>query len=325
MSVKIKSKIKVKKSQSESDSDDGSNQELFYYADNRVQLMKEVLKLLKPKKIKAIAPDFMKNLDIQEINSMLLEELLGISKKRLKNILNGVNVDESSSDSEEEKEQIDIISLDDISDVEDFNSDCNGKLNEPGSSKKSNKKIDNKKGKIKTEKMDEKEKLMSVLEILELQARARAIRSQLALENQQKTKVNKENKVIQADDSDIEEIIVQDSLKEEVVVIDSENEDKENKDGDVENLGKGDVNVEKGSENEIIENKNEKNKDENLEEINDKESNINLVPIVNKKGDENKKDMEDVDKGGKKVNEECHVAEDTVVINLDSVEIDELD
>lgn len=44
-----------------SDSDtDGSEHELGYYVKNKVKLMKEVLKLIKPKKIKSMAPDCMK-------------------------------------------------------------------------------------------------------------------------------------------------------------------------------------------------------------------------------------------------------------------------
>lgn len=50
---------------------------------------------------------------------MLLEELLGISNKRLKYIFNGQNLDEdSSTDPEEDENPADIISLDDISDDE---------------------------------------------------------------------------------------------------------------------------------------------------------------------------------------------------------------
>lgn len=55
---------------------------------------------------------------IDEINSMLLEELLGISNKRLKCIFDGQNLEEDSTDPEEEKSKdktSDIISLDDIS------------------------------------------------------------------------------------------------------------------------------------------------------------------------------------------------------------------
>ena len=56
------------------------------------------------------------HLDIGEINSMLLEELLGISNKRLKYIFNGQNLDQDSSSTDpEDEKQPDIISLDDVS------------------------------------------------------------------------------------------------------------------------------------------------------------------------------------------------------------------
>lgn len=48
---------------------------------------------------------------------MLLEELLGISNKRLKYIFNGQHVNsDTSSSTEDENPPIDVISLDDISD-----------------------------------------------------------------------------------------------------------------------------------------------------------------------------------------------------------------
>lgn len=47
---------------------------------------------------------------------MLLEELLGISNKRLHYIFNGENVDRDSSSSDSDEHQsVDVISLDDIS------------------------------------------------------------------------------------------------------------------------------------------------------------------------------------------------------------------
>lgn len=49
---------------------------------------------------------------------MLLEELLGISNKRLKYIFNGQSLDEDSSTTSEDNQTIDVISLDDISDDE---------------------------------------------------------------------------------------------------------------------------------------------------------------------------------------------------------------
>lgn len=48
---------------------------------------------------------------------MLLEELLGISNKRLKKIFNGQPQDDDSSSTEEENDKTaDVISLDDITD-----------------------------------------------------------------------------------------------------------------------------------------------------------------------------------------------------------------
>lgn len=48
---------------------------------------------------------------------MLLEELLGISNKRLKKIFNGLPQDDDSSSTEEEDEKTpDVVSLDDVTD-----------------------------------------------------------------------------------------------------------------------------------------------------------------------------------------------------------------
>lgn len=75
----------------------------------------------------------------------------------------------------------------------------------------------------------DKEKLMSVLEILELQARARAIRSQLALESTaNKSEENKDTQPETKDDSDPEAVVIQSPKKEEIVISsssDSENEE----------------------------------------------------------------------------------------------------
>lgn len=61
--VKDKSKrhklLKINADSSESDSG-SSEHELAHYMSDKVKLMKEVLKLIKPKKIKAMAPDCIK-------------------------------------------------------------------------------------------------------------------------------------------------------------------------------------------------------------------------------------------------------------------------
>ncbi|KRT85282.1 hypothetical protein AMK59_645 [Oryctes borbonicus] len=222
------------------DSGDESEHELFYYANDRIRLMKEVLKLIKPKKIKAIAPDFMKNLDIDEINSILLEELLGISNKRLRHILNGDNIDTVSTSSESEQEQppIDVISLDDISDTDDdFGlgsvNTSNGNVKKDTSDKtkshkekKRTKEIKKEKGHNSTKKIgaeNESDKLMNVLEILELQARARAIRSQLALESIHKKSGTVEMSQTIEDDDDTA-VILSSPKNEEIVITSSDSE-----------------------------------------------------------------------------------------------------
>lgn len=69
-----------------------------------------------------------------------------------------------------------------------------------------------------------KEHLMSVLELLELQARARAIRSQLALENNKKNQ-EKEKKEKVESSSDIEEaIIIESPVYDEILITSSDSE-----------------------------------------------------------------------------------------------------
>lgn len=59
--VKHKKGNKLSKLINTSDTDDESSEhELSYYVNDRVKLMKEVLKIIKPKKIKSMAPDCMK-------------------------------------------------------------------------------------------------------------------------------------------------------------------------------------------------------------------------------------------------------------------------
>ncbi|KAF5302473.1 hypothetical protein FQR65_LT08563 [Abscondita terminalis] len=224
-----------------------SEHELSYYAKDKVKLMKEVLKIIKPKKIKAMAPDCIKHMDIVEINSMLLEELLGISNKRLQYIFKGENADRETSSSEsedEEKEKIDVISLDDISDDEDFDVCVAGTSQTDiakGRKKKLGKhhnktinKIQIKKEKkprklnarkeTQVKKETEEDKLMNVLELLELQARARAIRSQLAIENENKTTVVENSKVIKNENESDSDAVIIDSPQHNEIVITSESE-----------------------------------------------------------------------------------------------------
>uniref|UniRef100_A0A1B0CVE5 Uncharacterized protein n=1 Tax=Lutzomyia longipalpis TaxID=7200 RepID=A0A1B0CVE5_LUTLO len=157
---------------------------LSEYVDDRVELIKQAFSCLKPKSIKAIAPDFLQNKPIEKIQEQCLNEVLGMSKKRLLSIINATKcpTDTESSSDEEGVERIEAhISLDEISSEDD----------RPKAKKKTQKNAEKKEAKGSKEKKAEADagakpgevkKEYSVLELLELQARARAIRSQLALE-----------------------------------------------------------------------------------------------------------------------------------------------
>lgn len=76
------------------------------------------------------------------------------------------------------------------------------------------------------------ENLMSVLELLELQARARAIRSQLELESKRKEEENKlaqSSKEPEANQDDDDEIIIEVPKDVEIVISSSDTENDEDK------------------------------------------------------------------------------------------------
>lgn len=72
------------------------------YIDDRVELIQQIFNILKSKTIQSIAPEFLQQKSIKELQDICLEEILGISKKRLLSIINAVKcpTDTESSDSE---------------------------------------------------------------------------------------------------------------------------------------------------------------------------------------------------------------------------------
>ncbi|KAL3278672.1 hypothetical protein HHI36_016208 [Cryptolaemus montrouzieri] len=257
-----KEKRKLHKLIQQSDSDE-SEHELSHYMNDRVKLMKEVLKTIKPKKIRAMAPTCLKDMDMEEINSMLLEELLGISNKRLKYIFNGQNLDEDSSSSTNEDEPVDVISLDDVSDDE-FVINVDDDTTKLKKVKKEHKhcKVKKEKSVVKKEKacsrykekhsreepnteqaggesIDSNKNLMSVLELLELQARARAIKSQLLLENAktQESISSAKPSIIDEKVGSDDDVIIEATKAEEIVITSSESEDEIKDKEKKENIG----------------------------------------------------------------------------------------
>ncbi|XP_062133119.1 LOW QUALITY PROTEIN: protein bangles and beads [Drosophila sulfurigaster albostrigata] len=165
--------ISIKKEKSE---EDRTLQPISHYIDDRLELVKQIFGTLKPKTIMNLAPEFLKKTSLDEIEELCLNELLCISTKRLKSIIADTRCPtdtESSEDSDVEHKE-EHISLEEIS----SDSDIGG--SETRRAKKLRK--SNAKRADKTNENKEPDGQISVLELLELQARARAIRSQLAME-----------------------------------------------------------------------------------------------------------------------------------------------
>ncbi|CAG9577456.1 unnamed protein product [Danaus chrysippus] len=184
-------KHKIKREIEASSSNIKEEHDLAYYIHDRVELMHQVFSMIKPKELKAMAPSCVQHISIDNLQELCTEELLGISSKRLCAILDGAEppTDTESSSSE----QLETISLDSISSDDDV-------LSEPTAKKKhkhrkkhksktkhkhkhSSESEDNNDTGKETEKSRATRAGLTVLELLELQARARAIRAQLLKDN----------------------------------------------------------------------------------------------------------------------------------------------
>ncbi|KAL0130541.1 hypothetical protein PUN28_002284 [Cardiocondyla obscurior] len=176
------------------------------YLSNRKELSRQLFKSVKPEKIRLMLPQVLKQMDLSELEEWCESELNGMSKARILSILNGKPMLESSDTSENSDDS--GPSLEIISDTEDWLTDDDtsrkdnggkGKLNKDKTkikgktqvSKKNNSSKFNVKTKcnIKTENNDKSEDVKikkeddkgkegdSLLDLLELEMRARAIRA----------------------------------------------------------------------------------------------------------------------------------------------------
>lgn len=75
------------------------------YVDDRVELIRQAFTCLKPKEVKCLVPDFLQGKSIESVQEQCLDEMLGISKKRLLAIINNTKcpTDTESSSDEDEK------------------------------------------------------------------------------------------------------------------------------------------------------------------------------------------------------------------------------
>lgn len=79
---------------------------LSAYVDERVELIRQAFSCLKPKEIKALVPDFMVGKSIESIQEQCLDEVLGISTKRLLSIINSTKCPTDTESSSDEEAQL---------------------------------------------------------------------------------------------------------------------------------------------------------------------------------------------------------------------------
>uniref|UniRef100_A0A2M3ZFW1 Putative microtubule-associated protein futsch n=1 Tax=Anopheles braziliensis TaxID=58242 RepID=A0A2M3ZFW1_9DIPT len=207
-------KKKVKKDKNEAKPAGGTNikqepeelKPLAEYIDDRLELIRQVFSCVKPKEINYLLPDFLEGKSNDIIKERCLDELLGISTKRLRSIINNTKC---PTDTESDSENSDLekieehISLDEISSDSDADGKRSGKSGAARDKRKAN--AENSKSADERNGGDAKsEKEMTVLELLELQARARAIRSQLALEPVTKIEIDSEHEDEDARQADVD-------------------------------------------------------------------------------------------------------------------------
>ncbi|CAH4033067.1 unnamed protein product [Pieris brassicae] len=219
-------KHRIKREIPESSQIRNEEHDLAYYIHDRVELMHQVFSVLKHKELRAMAPECIRHISLDDLQELCTEELLGISSKRLCAILDGADPPSNTESSSSSPERFETISLDSISSDEEILSQ--------GSSKKNKKHKHHRHSKSKhkdrhkeSQKPDEDENNkasragLTVLELLELQARARAIRAQLQQHQALVPAEQTENQASSSSDDD--EVVIKEEAPE-VVEISSEDE-----------------------------------------------------------------------------------------------------
>ncbi|XP_059216897.1 glutamic acid-rich protein isoform X2 [Stomoxys calcitrans] len=192
--AKLPKPIKVKKEKSD---EDRLPQPMSHYIDDRLEMVKQIFGSLKPKTIINLAPEFLKTQGLEEIEEACLNELLCISTKRLKSIITATKcpTDTESSEDDDVQRHEEHVSLEEISSDSEIEGGTSkkGKRKKPKADGVDKNKLVAKNDTPKTTEPNAEDGQISVLELLELQARARAIRSQLALEPVTKIEVDSDD------------------------------------------------------------------------------------------------------------------------------------
>merc|ERR1712058_33882 len=85
---------------------------ISHYVNDREEMINQVFKVIQGKKLRSMLPPFLAEMDVDEVKALCLEQLIGMSKKRVLCTIAGQEMAESSDTDDED---------DDLSDNEAFN------------------------------------------------------------------------------------------------------------------------------------------------------------------------------------------------------------
>merc|ERR1711974_357126 len=101
------------RSSSESSSGNESDMDLSkelhsigHYINDKEEMIRQVFSVIKGKKLRAMLPPFLADLDIEDVKALCLEQLMGMSKQRIRHVLEGKEMEDSSDTDEESEDEV---------------------------------------------------------------------------------------------------------------------------------------------------------------------------------------------------------------------------
>ena len=78
---------------------------ISHYIGDREEMLNQVFRVIRGAKLRAMLTSVLKDFDVGEIKELCLEQLEGMSKKRIKCILSGQAMDESSATEDDDDDE----------------------------------------------------------------------------------------------------------------------------------------------------------------------------------------------------------------------------
>merc|ERR1712226_1144989 len=76
------------------------------YINDKEEMIRQVFSVIKGKKLRAMGPPFLADLDIEDVKALCLEQLMGMSKQRIRHVLEGKEMEDSSDTDEESEDEV---------------------------------------------------------------------------------------------------------------------------------------------------------------------------------------------------------------------------